>query len=493
MISNQQYPQESTRPYPFAAPGSDGWQAPRHRHSRLPDAWQTPTRPPAGQPQATATRPADARPAAAAGRRSSAPAPAPLIREPAQPQATLQAGGHGPPSGAFPGTDRSGPAPAAPAIPPTAEPELRWPHPAVAAEPDVPYRWSPLPRVTELITPEFRGWLTSRLATATAAHADHALRHRGDTSSEPGPHALLLISAVPPPPINVPERPPWWRPTDEHPQEPSTATVRVASRLVGLGDGDDIIDMLDRLTHVAAEQMAAAYTDGALYAFLDDKKRENLADRLDQVLPWEPPAPFPYAAALAHGLLWDPRAPLSGLAPTSQDPLTVDTCYLGVAVTTLDTPITRWADAKDSWRRARDPDTGLPVTAFAVPGTAFAVLEDGTAIHTDRIPQTGRQPRTHTAVSNAVIKRDPGRLTDFDHQPWFIEQAPPAPRPHYPPTPPTSTPRRRLRAPRALLRRASAQSAAGQGPPAQHSRELWDRLATLHMLLRRGFGYEPPS
>jgi hypothetical protein len=340
-------------------------------------------------------------------------------------------------------------------------PQPGWPHPDVGAHRDSPTWWSPVPDVAAMISPLFRSMVTSRLVTATAAHADHTLWHLGDKASEPGPHALLLISGEPHPAIVVPERPPWWQRTDEDLDETPTPTVRVASRLVGVGDGDDILDMLDLLRAVTSEQLSEALDNRTLFALLTDDERADIAARLHLDRPWTPPDPFPYAQALAQGLLWDPRTRVTGLAPTSKDPLTADTRYIGVAVTTLDTPTDRWVDVKHAWRGARDPDTGLPVTASIVPATAFAVLEDGTAIGAHRIPRRAQQRRTHTAVSNARIDHGLDRLTDFQHRPWLVDEAPPLPRHDHPPT--------------------------------QHSRELWDRLGALHTLVRTAFGYQLPS
>ena len=322
--------------------------------------------------------------------------------------------------------------------------------------------WRPTPEAPGLVTPIFRGIVVSRLVTASVAHANHVLDNLGAHASEPGPHALLLLSAQPVYREPLPQRPSWYTPALPEVEEPApTAHVRVASRLVGIGDGDDLLPLLAELTAIASANIATAAAARKLLHQHDQPSLAALAGRLTLDLPWTPPAPFPYAQALAQGELWDPRMPHTGIAPTSKKPLTPDVTYLGVAVTTLDSPTDRWVDVKDTWRGARDPELLLPVTAGSLPGTVWAVLEDGTAMHIDRTPESLREARTHTVVSNAPIERGYDRIISISHQPRLVQDSPP-------------------RLPLA-------------GQPAQRTAELWQHLAGLHTALRTAFGYEVPA
>lgn len=353
--------------------------------------------------------------------------------------------------------------PAAPVIahevpgpPTTAEPEpapVRWPIPGEPVPAGA--RWTPQPEVAGLITPLFRGLLVSRVVTATVAHANHCLQNLRVPASEPGPHALLVLSAVPQYREPEPARPDWYRgaSSDVDDRDP-TALVRIASRLVGIGAGDELLDMLSTLTAFTANDIAAAATDRKLLHQHDDQSRAALADA---VTPGAPADPFPYAQALEQGVLWDPRTPHTGLAPTSKEPLTADTVYVGVAVTTLDTPTARWVEAKNDWRDARDP-LGLPVTAASLPGTAWVVLDDGTALQIERSPGTQREPRAHTVITNAPVDSAFDRLNSLKLRRDLVDDSPPLPR----------------------LAQQSAQLSA----------DLWDHLADLHTVLRSAFGYE---
>lgn len=370
-----------------------------------------------------------------------APAPWPTLPFPPRPQAPASA-----------------PAPPVPTT--TTSAASVWPKPADGVEQlPGPLRWQPAPSAAELVTPIFRGMLVSRLVTASVAHASHALDNLGVPATEPGPHAVLLLSALPQPVEPPVQRPSWYRPTGPQVPNPApTAVLRVASRLIGIGVGDDLPHLLAELTDVAARQIAAAAQEKKLLHQHDDMSRVALAAQLTAADPWAPPAPFPYAQALTEQVLWDPRMPDTGLAPTSKDPLTPEVTYLGVAVTTLDTPTERWADTKNTWRGKRDTELGFPVTASSLRGTAWALLEDGTAMQIDRTPESTRDPRPHTVTANAPIERGFDRLTRLTQQPTLVEDAPPLPR---------------------LTKR-----------PAQHCAELWDHLAGLHIVLRTAFGYQ---
>jgi hypothetical protein len=330
---------------------------------------------------------------------------------------------------------------------------VQWPMPGELVPAGA--RWTPQPEVAALITPLLRGLLVSRLVTATVAHANHCLQNLRVPASEPGPHALLVLSAVPQYREPEPTRPTWFRRSspDVDDCEP-TAKVRIASRLVGIGAGDDLLDMLSTLTGFTTKDVAAAAADRKLLHQHDRTSRAALAEALTL---GASAVPFPYAQALEQGVLWDPRMPHTGLAPTSKEPLTADTLYVGVAVTTLDTPAARWVDAKDDWRGARD-SLGLPVTGASLPGTAWVVLDDGTALQIERSPGTQREPRAHTVITNAPVDSAFDRLTGLRLQRDLVQVSPPLPR---------------------LV-----------GQSAQLSADLWDHVADLHTALRSAFGYE---
>ena len=114
-------------------------------------------------------------------------------------------------------------------------------------------------------------------------------------------------------------------------------------------------------------------------------------------------------------------------------------------------------DAKDDWRGARD-SLGLPVTGASLPGTAWVVLDDGTALQIERSPGTQREPRAHTVITNAPVDSAFDRLTGLKLQRDLVQASQPLPR------------------------------LAGQS--AQLSADLWDHLADLHTALRSAFGYE---
>lgn len=445
----QQWPpalaEPGARQAPPVAARPDPVPGPRHRH--LEDHSRSQQRP---QPWAVADGPIQARYAEPVSQACYCP---PV------PQAQYPQAGYAPPMPVQVPQQRTGAVYAASSqpVPESGDagpaPEPQWPMPGAPVPAGA--RWTPQPAVVDLITALLRGLLVSRLVTATVAHANHCLENLRVPASEPGPHALLVLSAVPQYREPEPTRPTWFRRSspDVDDCEP-TAKVRIASRLVGIGAGDDLLDMLSTLTGFTTKDVAAATTDRKLLHQHDDQSRAALADALT---PGAPADPFQYAQALEQGVLWDPRTPNTGLAPTSKEPLTADTLYVGVAVTTLDTPTAPWVDAKDDWRGARD-SLGLPVTGASLPGTAWVVLDDGTALQIERSPGTQREPRAHTVITNAPVDSAFDRLTGLKLHRDLVQSSPPLPR--------------------------------LPGQSAQLSADLWDHLADLHTALRSAFGYE---
>ncbi|AGL13789.1 hypothetical protein [Actinoplanes sp. N902-109] len=98
-------------------------------------------------------------------------------------------------------------------------------------------------------------------------------------------------------------------------------------------------------------------------------------------------------AAYRTGKRWDPRTPMDGLVLRS-DPVTPETEYIGLAISTLDTPTAPWHDLKRSVSSA----DGLNLS-----GQGYLYLRDGTAMYFLRAAQTGSGAGQHTIVTNRAV------------------------------------------------------------------------------------------
>jgi hypothetical protein len=347
--------------------------------------------------------------------------------------------------------ERTNPQPPAP----DAEPGW-WPTPSLA--------WIEGERVTrpsarQLLNSRFLDMVASRVTRASAAHAQFAIQKVGQHDVEPGPHALLMLSA--------------------EPRLQGTADMNAAARLFHVGEADDILAMLTTMTDVVREKTYAArhpvdaqelsYRSRSL-PYLSEGDYRRMGRQLTGSA-WEPGmAPFPYAQALDNGLLWDPRMPLTGIASTIDQQLTEATTYIGVAVVTLDEPDGTWASVKTDVARRRDARHGLPLTAAHIGGYGWALLDDDIAVQIKRIPprdggatdQSGWRSRAADIstefTSNMQLPAPFDSSTRVQLQPDLVSGAPQLPR------------------------------SGGADVPAQVSQDLWDRLRTLHHELHAAFG-----
>ncbi|MDT5024515.1 MAG: hypothetical protein QOE61_941 [Micromonosporaceae bacterium] len=283
--------------------------------------------------------------------------------------------------------------------------------------------------------------LGMRLVRASAGHALYTQSHLGNPAAEPGPHALMLLSG--------------------RPSRGGTAQVVGSGRLFHVGEADDLPAMLHDLARIVDTMVADARRERRLLAYLTVEERARLGRRL---LPGRraqaPHSPFPYAAALEQGLLWDPRTPGLGIVSTSDAPptepgtaMTADTTYLGVAVTTLDTETTPWASVKKHYAKAKDPVSGMPLTPAHLPGLSWALLENGTGLHVRRMPAVSIADPTYEITASTAIAAalDSRGITRYDP---------------------------------AMTRK----------PPAMFgTRDLWEHLSGLHTALREAFGYRSPT
>jgi hypothetical protein len=97
--------------------------------------------------------------------------------------------------------------------------------------------------------------------------------------------------------------------------------------------------------------------------------------------------------ATRSGRRWDPRTPLEGIVLRS-DPVTTGTDYVGLAVSTLDTP-------RRAWHRAKRHVTSAD--GLNLPGQGFIYLNDGTGMHFLRSPQMGSRAEPHKILSNRPV------------------------------------------------------------------------------------------
>ncbi|NMO54549.1 hypothetical protein HH310_25620 [Actinoplanes sp. TBRC 11911] len=187
-----------------------------------------------------------------------------------------------------------------------------------------------------------RGRFVDRLVSVNAAHAGHAadlIRTKDDVCE----HALVLFSA--------------------NPAVDRSHETSIATRL-SLSDTEnaDIVDWLGDLTRVVEQKVA------------------------------EP---------VVLGRRWDPRTPFTGLVSRTEE-LTSDMVYMGVGVSTLDTPEQSWRQMK----RGVERYSGLRMR-----GQGYLLLDDDTTVHLIRAPQTGPQTGRHQITANQPIETQYGHWT----------------------------------------------------------------------------------
>lgn len=214
--------------------------------------------------------------------------------------------------------------------PPTARPEPpSWQPPRQAPSPEgqrgrAPYAEDPgwdaahRHREPEPMDPQVRGQIAERLIRMNTSHALAAADRLG-TKTAIGPHSLALFSV------------------DAAPGR--YARLSTATRLVL--DGEDAENLPDLLADLAA------------------RAQEKIAE------------------GRALGQRWDPRTPLTGLVLRSEE-ITENMTYLGVGISTLDTPEAPWSRLKLGISSA----DGLHLR-----GQGFIYLVDGTAVHIVRRAQ----------------------------------------------------------------------------------------------------------
>jgi hypothetical protein len=195
----------------------------------------------------------------------------------------------------------------------------------------------PLPRTSR--SSILRGRFADRLVSVNAAHAGHAadlIRTKDDVCE----HALVLFSA--------------------NPAVDRSHEMSIATRL-SLSDTEnaDIVDWLTDLCRVVERKLV------------------------------ESPA---------TGRHWDPRTPFTGLVSRAEE-LTPAMVYMGVGVSTLDTPEQSWRLMK----RGVERYSGLRMR-----GQGYLLLDDATTVHLIRAPQTGPQTGRHQITANQPIETQYG-------------------------------------------------------------------------------------
>ncbi|MFI5938549.1 hypothetical protein [Actinoplanes sp. NPDC051494] len=98
-------------------------------------------------------------------------------------------------------------------------------------------------------------------------------------------------------------------------------------------------------------------------------------------------------AAQRSGRRWDPRTPMEGLVLRS-DEITPETEYIGLGISTLDTPTASWHDTKRSVTSA---------DGLNLPGQGYVYLKDGTAMYFLRAAQTSGNSGQHTIITNRPV------------------------------------------------------------------------------------------
>lgn len=195
----------------------------------------------------------------------------------------------------------------------------------------------------EALNPAVRGQIAERMIRMNTSHALAAADRLG-TKTAVGPHSLALFSVD-----LVPGR---------------YARLSTATRLVLDGeDADNLPELLHDLTARAYEKITEA-------------REENRR--------------------------WDPRTPLTGLVLRSEE-LTERTAYVGLGISTLDTP-------EIPWSRAKQGITGAD--GLHLRGQGMIYLNDGTAVHIVRRAQMAAGH--HEIVANRRLEcQYPSRRDDY--------------------------------------------------------------------------------
>lgn len=146
---------------------------------------------------------------------------------------------------------------------------------------------------------------------------------------------------------------------------------------------------------------------------LSDDGNSNLVEMLSSLATV---AEYKVSQAVEHGHRWDPRIPLTGLVNRSED-LPPSLVYLGIGVSTLDTPEMAWRSRKGSVDRF----SGLHLR-----GQGYLYLDDGTAAQFVRAAQLGAQSGEHEVEANTMLlshhawKRRPDLLENADQRTKLI-------------------------------------------------------------------------
>ena len=179
-----------------------------------------------------------------------------------------------------------------------------------------------------------RGRMLERLISVNASHAGHAA-DRVRTKDDLCEHALALFSVDP---------------------EDRVWTISTATRL-SLSDSGNagLVEMLTGLVKVAEQKLNEAGE---------------------------------------HGRRWDPRTPLTGLVNRCEE-LRRSMVYVGLGISTLDTPEMPWRRMKGSVDRYG----GLHLR-----GQGYLYLDDDTAVHFVRAAQLGGQTGQHQITASKVIQ-----------------------------------------------------------------------------------------
>lgn len=185
-----------------------------------------------------------------------------------------------------------------------------------------------------VVTPAVRGRALDRAIQVNASHARNAADRLG-TRDALGEHALMLFSVD----------------GTERPFRLSTAT-RLDYEEHG---GENLPAMLRELANHAGQQIRAARQAGRR---------------------------------------WDPRTPMEGLVLRS-DPVSAETEYVGLGISTLDTPAVPWNNAKRSLTSA----DGLNLS-----GQGYLYLIDGTAMYFLRAAQMSGTHEQHLILTNRVVQ-----------------------------------------------------------------------------------------
>jgi len=275
------------------------------------------------------------------------------------------------------------------------------------------------------------------MVVASVQQAQVTLDRIGDRVQEPGPHALLLLSALP----------------DEY---GGPMQVHCSSRLFLLGEADHLPTMLSDMAAIVRDGANAARSNNKLWGWLNEPQRHQVEDETAIRTGRLRSAPFSYDDALQAGLLWDPRGVGDGIGvATGSEPLSPAAAYVGVGVATLDTDATHWTALKSHLRINRL--TGLPRTSADVQGTVWAYFAGDIGLKVHRWDPEERWPRRHEVLCSTAI------ASSNDTQRVSTQQAPDMV--------------------------IGARPAAVEGPTgAVSTRELWDGLRRLHLELEQACG-----